>query len=278
MKTKIILATRHLEDKDNLLKYGLDTPLKSSQKNNTFKLTETLAVVCKEKSVNNVDIYSSTSKRCMQTSKLLKKNIQKNNDNLNININPDKRIRALEKGDLILTELSYVDGEEFKPLMRAQEIFWEQSFKFGNYTYKFGDPLKKSKNKYHYPELNGVFSKYGECYAEFAIRNYDFLYDLSKNGSLYYNNIQPTLITHSTSLGLMIEIAKIAKLISKNFTLDTESRSLSKMTQQYYEKIIKNKTSKILAGESVLLDFRILFKPNISEILIKERDRLLALL
>ncbi len=271
---KEIIGVRHLEDVDALMTYGFDTPLKEGQESTIDEITDKIIEDCKRLGKERVDFIFSTQKRTNDTAILVKNGVLAKEAGLNISLQPDSRLVDLDQGKLIFPE-GYKDGDFVPFLSVAWKAFWEQSFDKKNLLYRFGDPLKQLDGTSLYPELDSMFSEFGESCAEFTYRLYDFLGSLEHRD---YDNTLNVIIGHTATVFIMYEFLEIAKDLSKQLVAYVPLGDLPSISWTYLDKVKKYLPEKLSHGNIATYEVTDLIKPEIQEIIRIERDVLKAIM
>ncbi len=165
-RNKEILFARHLEEIDDLKKWGRNAPLMNTEKNEEDLKEIVDAIVSKIKESNKKAIMFVTSPktRSKETAYLVAAEIKKRlRTNIKIRYVLEDNLRGPEQGEFILPD-NYNPGSFFEGLRIASEIFFKESLGFPDHDthYKFGDPVLKSDGSYKYPELTKYFKTSGE--------------------------------------------------------------------------------------------------------------------
>lgn len=265
---KEIIGVRHLEDEDALMTYGFDTPLKEGQEVTVNKIADQIIEDCKRLAKDRVDFIFSTQKRTADTASFVKDAVLSKNEDINISLQPDRRLADLNQGKLIFPE-GYKDGDFVPGLSVAWKAFWEQSFDKKNLLYRFGDPIVQSDGTYMYPELEPIFSELGESCAEFTYRLYDFLGSLEHRD---YDNTLNVIIGHTATVFIMHEFIEISKDLSKQFVPHVPVGELPGLSWTYLDKVKKYLPEKLSHGNITTYEISDLIRPEIQEIIRIERD------
>ncbi|MBI5126594.1 MAG: hypothetical protein HZA80_02425 [Candidatus Taylorbacteria bacterium] len=265
-----IIGVRHLEDYDRLVSCNRDSSLKPDQEVKAREICEGIITMCHEKGVKKTHIMSSTKKRALETVDLIIGSIP---EDIKFEVEPDTRLRELDQGVIRFPE-GFKDGDYFEPLKYAWDAYWEQTFTYKNLLYRFGDHCDKD-GKLRYPALEGHFESFGENYAEFAFRQYDFLYSLSQKTE-EYRDCLPVIVTHSATLSLIAEIIKITDELVHKIPQHVPLGELPQMTWENFPKIKDILPTQPEFGYLGMFDVRKVFQPEIAEIIAIERDVLQA--
>jgi len=233
---------RHLEDINNLKEFGLDGILKPNQERESDKISKELIDLAVEEGAEVIDIFSSNQNRASETARKLDESINSIKPGFS-KLNIDKRIRDLNQGTPNLPG-DYSEGQDFEPLRDAWNIFWDETFVKKDLLYRFGSP-ESSDGIRKFPELEGAFSEYGECYAQLAERLYDFTYELFTQEKQSKPNNMIGLVGHSITFGVMHELAVISKDYTDKFpNKPIPLGELPKITWEYFDKLKKGVLNK----------------------------------
>jgi len=270
------LGMRHLEDENMLKSHGHDAPLKPGQEGLMIPVAESIVTNCIERGISRVDIIASGQQRTRKTGAILKDKLTEVDPGIDVQMTVDERLMDLRQPQPILPE-NYIDGDNFLPLKKAWEIFWDETFAKQNFTYRFGDCIKTSDGTCTHPDLEGAFHGKGESYAEFCARFYDFLYDFTSNYSAR-KDVLPMIIGHNATYALLHEFAEISKDLSNQVPIKPiEMGELPNITWEYFDKLKKTQLSRNPEhGELTVYDLSGLVHPEIREIVAIERDVLRA--
>lgn len=209
MRLEKLPVIRHFKDTDNLRDYEMDNPLMPSQEAEARTIGEQLAADVLKEEYKAILLVVSPKKRAIETAGLIQHYFHNNHDNLKVSVSINDNLRELDQGKLILPE-DYVSRTFFKPLPRAWEVFWDETFvNYNNPLYKFGDPMIQN-NIPRYPELLGFFETYGECYRDLSLRLYTLVYEFGKNLDRF-KKIKPVVITHGSPVAIFKELELVAR-------------------------------------------------------------------
>lgn len=270
-KQEMVLA-RHLHDRDELLSKKFDNELLPGQEEKARIAAEKILQHCKELRLAKIVMYSSTRLRALETAKKIEDALLKNSEGIDVELRPESALRELDQGDINLPE-GFKDGDYFQPLSDAWEIFFKESFDNNNLFYRFGDPLVGDGNTASYEKLRGVFSSYGECYAQFAERIYDFLVRLGKDLEKQKNMYESVLVMHSASFSVIRDLSNISKKVDR--TAD-QLISFGILVREGWDEYQRNKSTRHDPdfGEAEVIDVTSLMKPEILDQIATERDLL----
>lgn len=229
--TKEVVLVRHLRDEDNLLVGGNDAGLIETELPKARNTAVEISRRGKEKSYDQIFIFSSSKRRAETTAKEVAKELGKE---FPVVIEIDRRIREIDQGDYILPP-DYKPGDRFQILQDAWLVFFKETFGNGNLTYRFGDPLKVNEG-YKYPDLLGHFRSYGENQTEFSIRFYSFITDLCdrfKGKDKYL----PVVVTHQAMTARFAEVIRIAEKVKSGEIIRIEPGTMPLLEWQQFEEI-----------------------------------------
>ena len=274
-KQEIIIA-RHLRDRDELSTHGLDSGLLPDQERGSERIAEEILKHCNEARLNNILIFSSIKQRALETAKQIEGYLSQNNSDIGVEIREEPSLRELDQGKVVLPE-GFKDGDTFKPLHDAWDVFYEETFTKNNLLYKFGDPMMGGDNSAKYENLRGHFSSYGESYAQFIMRIYDSLVSISKELNFSEKPFGPVLVLHGAAFSIVRDLADIGRDIDRSMLKNIPFGTLVRRGWDEYQ---KNKATRKDPGfgEMEVVDVTSLMKPEIIEIVAIESDRMRALL
>lgn len=275
-KNKEVIISRHLRDRNELKSSMFNSGLESFQEEKIVTNAQKVLEHCKAAGLKKIVIYSSPRKRGVETSALIKKYIADNDREISIEIVEDSSIRDADRTAVNLPE-DFKDGEIFQPLIEAGDIFYEETFGNDNLLYRFGDPLVDETGHAKYEQLVGLFNEYGESYAQFIMRVYDFLVRLSKELSSSREPFEPVLVFHGAIFSIVRDLAEICEQIDNSMLKNMEFGTLVQRAWKYYQKNASLRKEPGF-GEMEVVDMTSLLKPEIMEIISIESDRMRAII
>jgi broad specificity phosphatase PhoE len=271
-----VIISRHLRDRDELKSSMFNSGLESGQGEKIANNAQKILEHCKAKGLKKIVIYSSPKKRGVETSVHIKNYIAESDPEIDVQIIEDVSIRDADRTAVNLPE-EFKDGETFAPLIKAGDIFYEETFGNNNLLYKFGDPLVDETGQAKYQELVGLFNEYGESYAEFIMRVYDFLGQLRKDLENSKEPFEPVLVFHGATFSIVKDLAEICEQIDNSVFKNVEFGTLVQKAWEYYQKNASLRKDPGF-GEMEVVDMTSLLKPEIMEIVSIESDRMRAML
>ena len=185
-KSRSIILMRHLEDQDTLLSEGRDNSLKPNQETKALEIATEINNEAIKKKCPKVKFYVSDKNRAKQSFGLISEALGKSKYVTEISNVYESRINELDNGIMNFLA-SYNDGDWFEPLPKAWDAFFSEISQT-NLLYRFGDPSTQQNGKSLYPEIGSHFSKFGENYAEFCSRIFEFFANLNITKPQYRNS------------------------------------------------------------------------------------------
>lgn len=214
-KKKDILFASHLEEVDDLDKWGRNAPLAETEKNkeNLNQVADEIARRIRVTGKKLVMFVTSPRTRAKETARLVAKEIERKLDgSIKIRYSNDENLKAPEQGKFILPE-GYTAGSFFEGLSIASKIFTDESLESDNknLNYRFGDPLLQEDGSYKYPELATYFKASGETYAQSLIRIFDSVVQLSSKVDKLDKNTELVLVSHGFNFHILRGLSILAE-------------------------------------------------------------------
>ncbi len=234
-KPEIIFAG-HLEEVDDLGKYGRNAPLEDTLENkkDLEKIKNGIIEKLKVTGRKAVMFVTSPRARATQTAELLEEEIRKelgNDIKFRYSVNEDLKLN--EQGSFIIPE-SYKAGSFYEGLSMARKIFMSESISGSNPHYRFGDPVKLEDDSYKYPELATYFTESGETYAESLIRIFNSVLEMSGKASKLNSSVEVVVIAHGSTYHILRGLSILAKQI-KNSEVKFETGGLILKLWEIYQ-------------------------------------------
>lgn len=207
MSQETVTFVRHLQDEDNLLAGWNDAPLLSNQEYLVGNAVQDIVTRYELGDFTGIRIYTSPKKRAVETAAMIGSKILSL-----VSTSPeliaDDRIRELDQGNYILPP-NYKPGDYYSPLSIAWNVYFNETFfqSHPNPFYRFGDPMALN-DAHKYPELIGIFTKYGETQTEFNIRFYDFIISLCEELERNPDQLH-IVVTHHAIVARTLELKSI---------------------------------------------------------------------
>lgn len=214
-KSEIIFAG-HLEEIDDLGKYGRDAPLEDTKENrdDLEKIKNGIVDSIKKSGKKAVMFITSPKVRAVQTAEMLESEIRKElGDSIKFRYSVNEDLKLNEQGSFVLPE-SYKAGSFYGGLSAARKIFMDESIASNNPHYRFGDPIKLEDGTYKYPELAEYFIESGETYAESLIRIFNSVLDMSSKSPKLNNEVEVIIIAHGSTYHILRGLSILAKQIN----------------------------------------------------------------
>lgn len=213
-KTKrTLLFIGHLEEVDDLDKWGRDAPFADTEAN-LIKLN-LLSNALKTKindSGRKVVMFLTSPKICpKQTAKMLASEIKKKIGNdIRFRYVSIEGLKPTYEGSFTLSIENLNDG-----LKKASNIFSKEALEpsIRNFHYRFGDPILLSDGSYKYIELRKYFSSYGETYSESLSRVFMSVIRMSDKVHKLSSNVEVVLISHSFNYFILKGLSLLGKEI-----------------------------------------------------------------
>lgn len=147
-----VLFSRHLEEIDDLEKYGRDAPIEMTPENHAA-LTETATSIfskMQREDKKAVLFITSPRIRATQTADLIGEQIRVWDGSIRTVCSVNEKLRSTDQGEFRLPE-AYIPGESFEALKTADRIFRDEVHENNNIDYHFGDPSLLPDGTYRIP-------------------------------------------------------------------------------------------------------------------------------
>ncbi len=233
-----MLFAGHLEEVDDLQKYGRDAPLAETEKNkeDLNVIVDTIASRTQELGKKAVMLISSSKMRTEETAKLIGTEIkQRLGDAIKIRYTSEEGLRAPDQGEFILPE-NYEPGSFFEGLKIASDIFYEESLNRSdqNVHYRFGDPVVRSDGSYKYPALAKYFKESGETYAESLSRLLKLVVEMGEKVEKLHSSVEVVLVGHGFTYEIFKSLSVLAEKV-KNEGVQVNVRDIPHKLSEIYE-------------------------------------------
>ena len=229
----------HLEEFDNLEKWGRDAPLNMDREDNQEALVKMIDGTAKQMVENgrNAVLFISSSKiRSKETSQLIADGLKnKLGNDIKIRYFEDENLDSNCQGEFILPD-NYSAGEVFQGLKIAGKIYGKESFQEKNLHYRFGDPFMQEDGSYKYPELLDFFSKSGESYSEPLVRMITSVLDLSKKVHKLEKNVEVVIVAHGLTYHILRGLGVIGCQILKDGLVIEPGELAYKIWEVYFSR------------------------------------------
>lgn len=212
---KEILIIRHLEELNDLKKYGRDAPLIESFANMKAleSVKENLVKYLNRNDFSAIKIYTSSKIRAKETAQLL---IKSNDFKVPIDLIELDNLHSTYQGEFIVPD-NYTSGSSFQLLDEASRAFNYEA-RLGTSSgmnYCFGDPFMQVNKKYKYPLLIDKFKKYGESYKKTLERFFDFIF-MIEHELKHKNKLGLIIIAHGQGYHILRGLNILEKLCFNN--------------------------------------------------------------
>lgn len=218
IKTKMtMLFVGHLEEVDDLNKWGRDAPFADTEANLIKLELLSKALITKiNNSGRKAVMFLTSPKICpKQSARMLASEIKKK-------IEADIRFRYISIDALKPTyegafnlPSEYFPSTLYDGLKKALNIFSKEALEpsVRNFHYRFGDPILLSDGSYKYPEIRKYFSSYGETYSESLTRVFMSVISMSDKVHKLNSNVEVVLISHSFNYFILKGLSLLGKEI-----------------------------------------------------------------
>ena len=229
-----VMVMRHFRDQDNLF-YENNSPVVEDELLRVESIAAEIAHHATENGFTSVHMITSNKARAEMTTKAVANRVALF---LPATYEVDPRIRELDQGKYILPE-GYKPSDYFQPLQDAWSIFFEETFSEENISCRFGDPLLLDNGNFKYPQIAGVFEKYGENQTEFSIRFYSFLSDLCTR---FHDSpgVLPIIVTHQALAARISEVGYVMSKIKNGSLTRPIPGSMPKLEWEAFQEIKDN--------------------------------------
>lgn len=266
-----ISVIRHLDEIDDLDKYGRDGVLVDGQENKAEEIAGELYKELKERNKKAVLFVASPRIRTKQSAKIVINALLKKDSTLKCSLVQENDLREIDQGKFILPA-DYIKGERYEGLSIADKIFTKETHasdygeKNDNYDYRYGDPVLIEDRQYKYPDLNQFFIEYGESYRDVLLRIYSLVIKTSEKINKLGENTELVVVTHGQTTQIFRDLKEVASLI-KNKLVEYKEGELPKLCWGLYK---KRDSSKKVTGSLDIISVEDLADPYLVEILKNE--------
>jgi len=263
----------HLDEVDDLEKYGRDAPLLDSEKNKKILSEASEAIIDRMKDANRKAVMFVTSPklRAKETADLVAQEIKnKLGGDIKIRFSTNENLKSTEQGEFVLPE-DYKPGTFSRELDLASKIFIMESLESPNPNlhYKFGDPIKRPDGSYKYPELAQYFTKTGESYAESLIRILTTVLEASRKTDKFNSSVEMVVVAHGFTYHILNGLTILGEQVKQgDVRLD-----VGELAPKLWE-IYKNGRSEIKSAAYAPLDITNLDNEDLLELLRREIEYL----
>lgn len=212
-------AVRHIEDIDDL-RENRDGSINWEKKEDALGMASQIIKEAQDSDSEIIFFATSPKKRVQETTVLVRDEIRRKT-NLKTVLTVEKNIREIDQGEFRLPE-NYTYGVFIPELKKAWEVFWDETFNRGNFTYRFGS-TENGKGEKEYADLENFFITPGENYTEFCLRLYTSVLEMARNPNLIdREKVKIVVMTHSAPLAIFKELEDVArKILTENFDFAT---------------------------------------------------------
>ncbi|TSC52667.1 MAG: hypothetical protein LiPW41_37 [Parcubacteria group bacterium LiPW_41] len=266
---KEMLFAGHLDEIDDLKKYGRDAPLIENEKNRNDleKIVDAIVSRIEKADKGAVLLISSSKIRAIETAHLVGGELKRRlGEKIKIRYSSDEGLRAPDQGELILPE-DYTSGSFFEGLKIASSIFYEESLNPSNKNlhYKFGDPLLQENGEFKYPLLSKCFKSSGETYAESLSRILKLVEKMAQKVGKLDSSTEVVLVAHGFTYQILRGLSVLAEQI-KNGEVTLKTGDIPSRLSEIYEK----RTGELRDSMCVPLDITNLGDKELLDVLEKE--------
>ncbi|MEK7608451.1 MAG: hypothetical protein AAB495_02640 [Patescibacteria group bacterium] len=260
---------RHLEDQENILKFGRDGDLVPGQEEAARRIGEKILEDAKREKKGAIMLVCSNKKRSTQTAHLVVGEIKKIESSIKTRIVQEDRLAPIDEGGFVLPA-DYREGETFEGLPLANKAFNKEAFDEANDLYRFGDPVLRNDGTYKYPELVPYFKSYGESNRDLMIRIYELIIETTQKIDKFDSRTKVFVVTHSQLYQIFRNLMVVAKMI-KTEGLKFETGEVPRLCWNVYQSRTKQEKPTYEANLVPIDDLR---DPEIIELLKKEIEYL----
>jgi broad specificity phosphatase PhoE len=202
MQSHTALILRHLDDIQDFRIQDRNTGILESEQEKIPAIVENIIQQFHTLSKANIQFICSNRLRAIHTVEAVMVELNKRLVNVPVVSTTDERIRDLYHGEYTIPK-SYRPGSKLLSVAVANEAYIDQTFVRKNLDYHNGDPLGIT-----YPQLNGLFSHYGETQREFSIRFYDFVQEFLEKVHHDKNTLY-IVVTHTAIVFRFFELTTL---------------------------------------------------------------------
>lgn len=205
---------RHLEDVDDLIRFGRDGDLIPGQESEAKNIAEKFIEECKKEGKEAIILVCSSRKRGVKTAEAVAGAIRAIDKDIKVRIAEEDALASIYEGEFILPD-DYKAGDPFLGLPIANKIFNNEAFESNppNDLYKFGDPVLLQNGSYKYPELLPYFKSYGESNRDIMLRTYLLIIQTYEKIHKLNSKTKVVVITHAQHYQIFRNLSIIAKKV-----------------------------------------------------------------
>lgn len=272
-KENSLIVSRHLDEVDDLKKFGRDAPLERSQLNleKLNKIADTVYQKIEETEKEAVLFITSPRLRARETAEWIAKDLKYRGLDLKVRFSPNEDLSSTEQGGFVVPD-DYNPGDFFEGLSLATAIFTKESHMSDNpgmednIHYEFGDPVLLPDGSYKYPELVKFFTENGESYAETLTRIYKSVLEMSSHYQKLFSKTEVVVVSHGQIYHVLRGLSEIGKMV-KNRSIEFSTGDSVKLLWKIYNDCDSDQK---VTGICMPLDFEALNDPELMELLKKE--------
>jgi len=242
---KNVILIRHLDDIQDFRTPERNNPIQKSEFAKIESISHKLLSALGKN--DRILFITSPQRRCIQTAKELAKSSLLTKKH-SIRIYTDSRIRDLRHGRYLLPP-KYIPGTVPKSFLEAAKVYAEQTFKKGDLLYRHGYPVINSTSIKN-PALDNRFTEYGEHQAEFSLRFYEFINEIT-NDFNKSDSPQVVIIAHTAIIFRFFELCLLFDDIQSGKRPQLSPGEMSIAEQAYVNQLVDSAPNKIfvLPGE-----------------------------
>lgn len=203
-----ILILRHLDDIQDFTVPYRNTPIVNGEEKKVPEIVNSILSSFDTLEKKRIQFITSPQMRAKQTTDLVIDGVKRVRQDVDTSISKDKRILDLYHGEYI-TPSNYKVGEKLPALGIANRVYTEQTFGDRNIDYCNGDPMNGQ-----YPELTGLFSRYGESQREFSSRFYDFMGSFIDNVGASKDTLY-VIVAHTAIVFRLFELSHLVEELTE---------------------------------------------------------------
>jgi len=270
-----IMVVRHLDDVDDLRRYGRDGVLIPGQEDRAEDIAKEIYSEIKNDGKKAILFVTSPKIRARETARLVADSLRKMDNSLKIRFTAEDDLRVMDQGDFVLPD-DYKQGDSHAGLKLAGKVFAKEVHAsdgpdgVDNYGYKFGDPVLMPDGSFKYPELNGYFNECGESYKDVLVRLYLLIIETHEKLFKLEGKTKLVVITHGQPSQIFKDLIKVAQMIKSGEAQFTTGK-LAKLCWDVYN---KRDDSEKVTGRVDVLSLEELGDPKMIKILKDEIDYL----
>jgi len=263
---KDLVILRHLKD-INDLRNSRDSGIEEGQEELISSISERIVSSIKAHNIKILILTISTKKRVVESTNLIVDSIRNQNPEIKVVVSEEENLIDLDHGDFVLPT-DYRVGDYFQPFEVAWKAFLVEAFDNDNPDYQFGDSVVDDNGISKYPDLEKVFTRFGESQIDINLRLYKSIVNGHRNKEkIIRPHILNIIVTHSLPYAILKQLVDVAYKI-KNEDVCFETGELFKECWGMYKE--DNNKYDFGFGDLSEIDIGLLQEKKFIDILLNE--------